>query len=128
MRSMRIGLMVLWCWMLWISASPYPSAAQPAPDLAPRYECSGETPDGRYQTTLTIVVEAEYYVLDWRAGRVVGLGIREADRLAVAFVERGSGTVGVAMYQILPGQLLGRWSIGDGAVYREDCLVGQPAA
>ena len=125
---MWLGLVALCCWMLSISVSPHPSAAQLVPALASRYECSGETPDGRYQTTLTIVVEAEYYVLDWRAGRVVGLGIREADRLAVAFVERGSGTVGVAMYQILPGQLLGRWSIGDGALYREDCLVGQPAA
>ena len=98
------------------------------PELASRYECAGAVDGEHYRAPLTVTARGDHYVLDWRNGTIIGLGLRDENRLSVAFVQVSSGGVGVASYQIRPGQLLGRWAVGDGQVYREDCLVGQPAS
>lgn len=122
--GLEVLLVVLLTVVSWIARA---QAAQ-LPELASRYECAGTVDGEHYQAPLTVTARGDHYVLDWQNGTIIGLGLRDENRLSVAFVQLSNGGVGVASYQIRPGQLLGRWAVGNGQVYREDCLVGQPAS
>lgn len=103
--------------------------AQEPVAIGSHYECRGVNPDGtRYTLALDIDRQEENYFLRWADGAQLGIGLRDGDWLAVAFVNVSLGATSVALYQIRPGQLVGRWADGDGHLLREECLAGQPAA
>lgn len=103
-------------------------ALQGAPAIGSHYACRGVNPDGTsYTLSLDVDRQEENYFLRWADGAQVGIGMREGDWLAVAFVNVTLGATSVALYRIQPGQLLGRWADGDGHLLREECLAGQPA-
>lgn len=101
-----------------------------APDpLVGLYICHG-TQDGGKAYTVRLQVDpiGQTYQLVWRLKDdtalvvLVGLGIRDGERLAVALIGPNHG-VGVALYLISPSQLAGVWSRGDGAQETERCVV-----
>lgn len=98
--------------------------ASQVPQVLEHYNCQGMSPDGEYQFPLTVKVQGDNYLFSWADDLVIGLGIRQDDYLAVAFVNTLIGKVGVVQYQVRPGQLIGKWAGGGGKVYQELCLGG----
>jgi hypothetical protein len=97
-----------------------------APKIEGDYVCRGVSERGNYSIPLTVTLEGEDYFFSWQDGAMVGLGVRQGDWIAVAILNRSTGSVGVALYKIEPGMLVGRWSGGRGA-YPETCIAGKPA-
>jgi hypothetical protein len=104
------------------------------PSLTGAYTCSGEQ-DGRpYTLALVVEPQGETYALAWAASphearhqpSIMGLGVLQGDRLAVAMVTSRGG-IGVAIYTVAAGRLDAHWSPGDGTVSTEACRASQPA-
>ena len=95
------------------------------------YECEGFNSIGTpYRLTLSIGAVGATYQLVWsgRSGTAMqGLGLLMNDYLAVALVANGRPGVGVAMYRVTPGHLVGLWT-GGGRVMPEMCERGAAAS
>ena len=105
---------------------------QPAPTdpVLGTYRCTGTGDDGAaYELTLTVTAHQDAYRLVWTdqgTPAFAGFGVRVSDVLAVIF-SGPHGVASVAAYRMAPGELVGDWTDGDGAVRTETCRRGQPA-
>ena|SRR3990167_4200578 len=88
------------------------------------YKCEGTTPMGKYQLFLDVQVRGNIYDLIWHDNMVQaqGFGVRNGDNLAVIY-RTILGEFGVSNYKLSPGRLDGMWSIGDGEIYPEVCIL-----
>ena len=96
------------------------SAQQSSPKVLERYQCQGTGEEMEYKTPLAVSQKGENYLLKWDAS--YGMGFRHNDDLVVAFIT--GGTVGVILYHIEDGRLVGWWTGGNGRIYRETCSAG----
>ena len=90
-------------------------------DVLPKYECNGTGYSGEYKYTLTIEKQGDNYFLRW-GNDYEGMGFLQGNRLAVVYIS--GHLVGVMLYEVWPGRLVGSWAGGDGKVYKENCTVG----
>lgn len=106
------------------------TASKPQNVLLEAYKCSGESPRGKYTLPLKIKRQGENYFLFWGQNEQLGIGIRTGDTLSLFFSNLEGKTPdgksvysagGVAAYTIGPGILTGKWAVGDGNVYIENC-------
>lgn len=103
------------------------------PVMMGTYACQGETMNSAglrvtYQIDLTVEPLGDTYKLTWSEDGLqahIGFGFVQDRRLISVFFNQVS--VGVVSYDIEGGQLLGRWTGGDGHLYPERCLRGSPA-
>jgi uncharacterized protein (TIGR03067 family) len=99
-----------------------------AVDIVGRYKSTATGPDGARQTaTAEIQRHGDAYLVRWNVGPAlayVGVGIRKANTLSVAWTNRG--TVGVSVYEIEKGpKLIGTFTDlgGPGLMSREVLTV-----
>lgn len=103
-----------------------------------KYLCSGYRDDGSTWTMpLEVQALGDAYELAWgeiRPSTLVGLGVQEGEWMSVAIVDRSGQirdpqtgqpmvAIGVELYQVKPGGLLGQWTGGDGLVRQEVCTA-----
>lgn len=101
---------------------------QTARPIVGAYACHGTQNGQRYEMPLAIAEFGHAYQLTWGdPATVMGLGLLQEGRLAVALVVPRTGAVGVASYVVTPGRLEGIWSRGDGSIDVETCQQGRPA-
>ena len=100
-----------------------PAAAPDASDLPGVYECQGTGADGRpYRGAVIIEPDGNRFVVRWIIASeltAIGVGVREANMLAVSFFGPDSG--GVVLYRIDGQKLIGHWSapLAAGQVFEE---------
>lgn len=89
------------------------------------YYITGTAGENEYEGLLTIRQQGEVFVFSWNVGGGVGIGIREANTIAVGMESRGN-TLGVLLYRVERDdkgkpKLVGRWtsSPGDAKVHTE---------
>jgi hypothetical protein len=91
------------------------------------YACEGLESGKKYQLDLQVVARGNVFFFAWFYQgdlQARGIGVLEGDWLAVAFFNRA---VGVAVYHVTPGQLVGRWAVGDDELSTETCTQGRAA-
>ena len=98
-----------------------------SPTIQPKYQCRGDTPQGRYNLPLQIQNKGDNYFLFWGNGEMQGIGFRKENRLSVAFVNLINNGVGVIVYEIKDDSMQGYWAGGDGRIYQESCSIGLKA-
>ena len=95
-------------------------------ELRTQYMCHGKTPQGKYDTVLTIEKKDNAYILTWASAAGIsakGIGVRSEDVLAAMYVNPQSQG-GVILFKITKGGLEGIWTMGTGQVYKETCTFG----
>lgn len=103
-------------------------------DIAGSYSCFGEQAGKPYRLELIITNREATYDLSWgpsvfaakSSPTMLGLGVRDGERLAAVILSVATGGVGVVVYRISAGELRGRWTDGGGEVLTENCTVGRP--
>lgn len=95
--------------------APKLAADGPAADIAGIYEVHGvEAPEKTYRGIAEIVRQGEVYVVSWLIDgqSVIGVGIRDGNRLAVSWATPRDGGIirGVNVYTITGKRLDGRWT------------------
>lgn len=97
--------------------------------IAGAYTCHGDQAGTPYTLYLTVAPLGETYHFGWSEVQdgdpyLVGLGLREADWIAVAMVDLTTRAVGTSIYHVARGTLVGYWTRGDGTRDMEVCTVG----
>jgi hypothetical protein len=85
------------------------------PSITGTYECVGESGNGAmYKGTVKITKKGDTYLLEWEIGRSkhVGVGIIEKNLLCSSWATTLNGKVimGIVVYRIENGKLIGRWT------------------
>jgi hypothetical protein len=124
MRSAALLLVVLLVTGVRPPVGRAAAAATPdAPELPGIYECQGVGADGRpYRGAVIIEPDGGRFVVRWIIASeltAIGVGVREANMLAVSFFGPDSG--GVVLYRIDGEKLIGHWSapLAAGQVFEE---------
>jgi len=100
-----------------------PAATPDASDIPGVYECQGTGADGKpYRGAVIIEPDGSRFVVRWIIASeltAIGVGVREANMLAVSFFGPDSG--GVVLYRIDGQKLIGHWSapLAAGQVFEE---------
>jgi len=89
--------------------------------LDKNYKCVGVQDNKEYKTDLTIEVKDGNVYLAWDNGKMLGLGVRTGDTIAIALVVPANGGVGVLLYKMEDGELHGRWTFS-GGIFTETCV------
>lgn len=130
---MRIVLCTI-CFVLTLAVTGGQAQQQPEPQvpeqedpIAGFYESQGVGVSGKpYQGFVEIVKRGDgAYSLQWLNDGQLGVGIVRGETFAVSFfgVRPNEISVGVALYKIELGQLVGEWvSYGESAVYPETLI------
>jgi len=95
------------------STNPNNTATAPTPDIAGKYNVSGDNPTGTvYKGTLEVIKRGDVYQFRWNAGEQYdGVGVANGNIVAVAFASGADGKgCGVIDYAIQSdGTLEGKW-------------------
>jgi hypothetical protein len=104
------------------ATSPHVAAAAPAAPLG-EWLCSGSAPDGTpYSGKVTVTRQGDAFLVTWElAGDTfTGVGVLQAGRFAVAFIDHTRDLYGVSMFWQVGAQWEGEVTLsGSGTTQRE---------
>ena len=122
------GLWPLAALLVALAQAPQPVPPRAAaPVLTGAYTCRGEVDAPPYVRVVVIAADGATLRFAWSTAvdsepLTVGLGVRDGEVVAVVFLHRRTGQVGVALYRVTPDRLTAQWSMGQGRVSEEQCV------